>query len=133
MTTKKAQDIAFGLNSEEEMINILNAKFNTNVIKLDTFNPFDFETKTRLIELKSRKNLSSKYPTTMIGDNKIIEAEKQNKKVYFVFKFTDKIKYIRYNKSRFDKFQRRVGGRSDRNCIESNTYCYIPIDELKNL
>ena len=133
MTTKKAQDIAFGLNSEEEMINILNAKFNTKVRKLEKYNVFDFETKTRLIELKSRKNLSTKYPTTMIGNNKIIEAEKQNKKVYFVFKFTDSIKYIRYNKSLFDKFQRRVGGRSDINCIESNTYCHIPIHELKDL
>jgi len=133
MTSRLAQDIAFGLTSENEMISILNAKFNTNVRQLEKYNVFDFETKTRLIELKSRKNLSTKYPTTMIGDNKIIEAEKQNKKVYFVFKFTDSIKYIRYNKSLFDKFQRRVGGRSDRNCIESNTYCYIRIGELKDL
>ena len=80
MTSRLAQDIAFGLTSENEMISILNAKFNTNVKQLEKYNVFDFETKTRLIELKSRNCRHQQYPTTMISNFKIIEAENKIRK-----------------------------------------------------
>lgn len=93
---------------------------------------FDYESNNKRIELKTRFNTKDKYPTTMIPYNKIVDAENYEGDYYFVFSFTDKNCYIKYRKSKFDKFDKSLGGRTDRNKQEIKDYVYIPIDKLVN-
>ena len=68
---------------------------------------FDSVSNNKLIEFKARNNYYNKYPTTIIGYNKIIKASTLNKNVYFylvffyyIYYFTNKKKQkleIKYN------------------------------------
>ena len=51
-----------------------------SIFKLDINNTFDFKGVDKFIELKSRHSSYSKYPTTMIGYNKIEKASELNNK-----------------------------------------------------
>ena len=92
-----AKDFKFGLatelNSKELIENHLDIKLdkydNTYAI-MDFFN-YD---KKVIVEVKSRRNKSSAYPTQLIGDNKYQRALKKIKegfKVYFSWRLTDKM------------------------------------------
>ena len=64
--------------------------------KLDRF---DFTCSNYKYELKSRNNIFSKYPTTMIAVDKLEEN------VILLFKFTDdKLAFIEYNEEQFNKY-----------------------------
>lgn len=128
---KFATDLKFGL--EQEKINFeAIKKLDCNLVETNRRCIFDYESEYTLVELKSRNNAYNKYPTTMIGYNKIEYANKfPNKKVYFCFKFTDGLYYYEYNKN--DKFEFNLGGRCDRGRAEINHYCYMPITYLKKL
>jgi len=124
-------DLEFGTRNELELIDNIKNKFNDMTItKLTEFDPFDFIGENKLIELKTRKNLSTLYPTTMIGMNKINYCKTSNKDIYFIFKFTDKIMYCQYNKDDFESFEKKKMGRSDRGRVEQGLYCLIPISYL---
>ena len=128
---KRRQDIDFGLGNELELFEDIKIKFNDMTItKLTEFDPFDFIGENKLIELKTRKNTSNYYPTTMIGMNKIDYCKTSNKDIYFIFKFTDKIMYCQFNNEDFDKFEKKQMGRNDRGKKEQSLYCLIPIDYL---
>ena len=124
------KDIEFGFTKECEVLPIIKKTLNDNSIcKLDKNNVFDFIGDNKLIELKSRHNIFSKYPTTMIGYNKIKEASKlNNKDVYFFFCFDDCLAYWKYDKNY--KLEIKRGGRNDRGREEYNDYCFIPIELL---
>jgi hypothetical protein len=106
--------------------NILDLKFTDN-----KFHKFDYENDDYLIELKSRNNKSNFYKTTIIGYNKIKYGLKNNKKMIFVFKFTDKVQYIEYDKDIFDTFEiKTYASRYDRGRPEISTYIFIDIKYL---
>ena len=69
----------------------------------------------------------------MIGHRKITAADDPNIKYYYVFKFTDKIMYCKYNEIDFKTFEIKQSGRRDRGMIETDNYIYIPIDYLIQL
>ena len=100
----------------------------TTLKKLSKFNKFDFEGDTALFEIKTRRNKLADYPTTMVGYNKILQAQKCEKDVFFIFQFTDGNYYYKYN--RCEIFEIKKGGRYDRGKPESNYYYYIPIEKL---
>ena len=81
------KNFEFGFTKETEVWLIVKKIFNDNSIcKLDRNTIFDFIGYNKLIELKSRHNFLSKYPTTMIGYNNIKKAsEVNNKDVFFPF------------------------------------------------
>ena len=69
------KDVDFGFAKENEVLPIIKKTLNDNSIcKLDKYDIFDFIGDNKLIELKSRHNNLSKYPTTMIEYNKIKKA-----------------------------------------------------------
>lgn len=95
---------------------------------------FDFKDNNgTYYEIKSRNNYHNKYPTTMVGHNKLLFADRLNKPVYFVFKFTDGIYYYEYDKSKINELQISKGGRCDRGKQEYKQYAYIPIELLKKI
>ena len=69
---KKSQDILFGKQNEDVIFNHIESKF-TGLKRTSKYSLFDFEANNLKIELKSRKFNHDKYPTTMIGYNKILE------------------------------------------------------------
>ena len=98
-----------------------------NIIEIENkLSPFDYECSECFYELKTRTNTLKKYPTTLIGKNKI----EGKKKTILIFKFTDCLTYIEYNKELFDTFEIK---KFDRNVKETNKkdYIYIPIKHLE--
>ena len=130
---KKSQDILFGKQNEDIIFNDIESKF-TGLKRTSKYSLFDFETTNLKIELKSRKFNHDRYPTTMIGYNKILECERDpNKRYLFIFKFLDKTLYCEYDKDIFLNFEVEEGGRNDRGKKETSNYLYIPINYLKSL
>jgi hypothetical protein len=128
----KSYDISFGENNEITVFNQLKDKFDT-LKKTKKYDEFDYETATLKIELKSRRCNHDKYPTTMIGLNKIKKCEDPNMRYLFIFKFEDKTLWCEYDVNVFENFEVKQGGRCDRGKVEVTNYCYIPISYLNDL
>ena len=122
-------DEDFGKEQENKAEEYIQTYFKqTTLKKLSKFNKFDFEGDTALFEVKTRRNNYNKYPSTMIGYNKILACKKCEKDVYFIFQYLDGNYYYKYSND--ESFEIKKGGRFDRGKIESNYYCFIPIEKL---
>jgi hypothetical protein len=120
------EDNRRGLIEQTNLLPKLREYFKKDIVEIDNkLSPFDYECSKYFYELKTRTNTLNKYPTTMIGRNKIGGS----KKTKLIFKFTDCLTYIKYNKELFDTFEIK---KFDRNCKEPNKkdYIYIPIEHL---
>lgn len=116
-----------GLLEQKKLLPVIQKYFNKDIKEIEfKLSPFDYECDECFYELKTRTNTLNKYPTTLIGRNKI-EA---NKDIILIFKYTDCLTYINYNKELFDTFEIKP---FDRNVKETNKkdYIYIPIIHLK--
>jgi len=89
---------------------------------------FDYECDKYCYELKTRTNTKDKYPTTLIGRNKT----ECDKKIIFLFKYTDCLCYIKYKKELFDTFEVKKFNRNVRASNKSD-YLFIPVEHLKVL
>ena len=126
------EDYMFGLKKEIELLPTIRKFFNDEtIIKLDDYNIFDFKGDNKYIELKSRNCNYNKYPTTMIGYNKIKKALELNEDIYFIFNFTDGIYYFKFDKN--IQLEIKQGGRFDRGKKELSDYAFIPIEILKEI
>jgi hypothetical protein len=127
--SKFLKDLQFGLNKEMQLLPVLKDYLKDNTLyKLENSNVFDFKGDNKYIELKSRNNNYDKYPSTMIGMNKIHKASTLTENVYFFFNFVDGLYYWLYNKDYELEIKR--SGRWDRGRAEIKNYCYIPIELL---
>ena len=127
--SKFLKDLKFGLNKEMQILPVLKEYLKDETIyKLENTNVFDFKGDNKFIELKSRNNNYDKYPTTMIGINKVLRASSLNENVYFFFWFVDGLYYWLYDKDY--EFEIKRAGSFDRGRPELNDYAYIPIDML---
>ena len=123
------EDKIYGDNSEKNIIDCIEKYFDTEITKTtDYYHLMDFYDDNNYYEIKSRRNKYNQYPTTMIGYNKILYAQKSNNDVSFIFSFIDGNYYCKYNK--WDKFNINMGGRDDRGKEEFKKYFYIPIENL---
>ena len=130
--SKFLKDYHYGINKEIQLLPQLQSFLNDNTIyKLENSNVFDFKGDNKFIELKSRNNNYSKYPTTMIGLNKIKKASTLQEYVYFFFCFNDDLYYWLYDKD--CELEIKRAGRFDRGRPEINEYCFIPIELLQKV
>ena len=130
--SKFLKDYHYGINKEIQLLPQLQSFLNDNTIyKLENSNVFDFKGDNKFIELKSRNNNYSKYPTTMIGLNKIKKASTLQEYVYFFFCFNDGLYYWLYDKE--CELEIKKAGRFDRGRPEINEYCFIPIELLQKV
>ena len=130
--SKFFKDYDFGILKENEVLPFIKTFLNDKTIyKLENSSVFDFKGDNKYIELKSRHNRYNKYPTTMIGLNKIMKASTLDEYVYFFFCFDDGLYYWLYDKNY--ELEIRRGGRCDRGKIEMNDYVYIPIEILNKV
>jgi hypothetical protein len=130
----KEKNLEDGIKNEIEVMPILEKYFNIKLKKTSLYYSMDFISEDgTYYELKSRNNCYNKYETTMVGYNKIAYANKGNKSVYFVFKFTDGIYYYQYDKSKLKDLIIKEGGRCDRGKEEYKTYAFIDIAFLTKI
>ncbi len=130
--SKFLKDYHYGINKEIQLLPQLQTFLNDNTIyKLENSNVFDVKGNNKFIELKSRNNNYSKYPTTMIGLNKIKKASTLQEYVYFFFCFNDGLYYWLYDKE--CELEIKKAGRFDRGRPEINEYCFIPIELLQKV
>lgn len=131
MNPIKAKDLIDGDNNEIIAKKFLELLFSVSLTKLSKYHTFDFIDENGVYyEVKGRNNTYAKYPTTMIGYNKICFANELEKKSVFVFKFTDGIYYYEYDKEQMDQLIICDGGRRDRGYAEYKKYAYININYL---
>ena len=128
-------DKSFGTQNEIKFLNYLNTKLYPN----DKFSMFknghstmDFINSNIVAELKSRRNKYNQYPDTMVGQNKIEQAEasyklKKDKQYKFFFLFTDGLYVWDFNP---EQYTTRLGGRNNRGVDERKQYSYIDIKYL---
>jgi hypothetical protein len=124
------QDYYFGLKKEDELLPVIRSFFNRDIQKsTNKFERFDYSDEKYKYELKSRNNEYNKYPTTLIPFDKVC------KRIIFLFHFTDGLYYIKYRKSKFNTFEKKMfvrNKRSDYNDLQKE-YIYIPIEYLKKI
>ena len=94
---------------------------------------FDFSNKKFFVDAKARRNNKNRYPTTMVGENKVkmgLDLMLQGFRVFFVFGFVDKDCLWELNR---DEYEVSYGGRSDRGGPEIKSYAYVPINFLQDI
>ena len=128
----KNNDLSFGENEELKNFEIIKNTFDITLKRsIDKYSLFDYVGDSCIVELKSRRNNYNKYPSTMIGYNKLEYAETIQKNIFFCFSFTDGLYYWKYTKNDYDKIIFKNGGRNDRGKAEFKKYAYIDISLLK--
>jgi len=132
---RKQKDLLFGFQKETELKKIIENHFDCNFDYTDKYHLYDFinNDKKIMIELKSRNNTYNKYPTTMIGMNKVKYGIDSDHTCYFLFNFTDGLYYYKLNDTTMTECNISKGGRKDRGQMEYNQYLYIPITLLKKI
>ena len=127
------QDLKLGLGNEDLVYDKIKIKYGDSLVKTKRWNKIDYYNDDVIIELKTRRNKYSAYPTTMIGKNKIDHMLESGKTAVGCFSFTDGLYFIEIDKEKIDKFELKQGGRFDRGRPELNQYYYIPIDMLTKM
>tara|TARA_R110000823_G_scaffold184494_1_gene316996 strand:+ start:1099 stop:1488 length:390 start_codon:yes stop_codon:yes gene_type:complete len=125
MPTNK-QEYEYGLAKELLLKPVLEKFCGKELQGTKQYDTFDFIGEDVTIELKSRKNNKDKYPTTIVGMNKIDKIQ-EGERVIFAFNFWDGLYYWEYKENDFDiiMIQRR-----DRRYIPAKPHLSIPISQL---
>jgi hypothetical protein len=112
----------FGKLSEQETLPIIRKFFKDKTIEPTTkhFDKWDYISKTKNYEIKTRTCKYNEYPTTMITQDKCMADS------ILLFKFTDGLYYIEYNKQQFDKYEIKLFTKY----IKPINYIYIDINDL---
>lgn len=124
-----AQEYQYGLKKEIELKPTLENWFGVTLKETKKWASFDFEGEGIIIELKSRRNTKDRYPTTIVGMNKVKKIA-PNTRVVFAFNFTDGLWIWEYEENDFEvvNIQRR-----DRRNIPPKPYLSIPIEVLTKI
>jgi hypothetical protein len=134
MSRSFAADYAYGIKKEDELLPILNSKFNTIFKKQPKYASIDFTSGNIKIEQKARTNAYRQFSTTLIPASKL-KTISDNDDAYFLFSFTDGDYIIQYDKDRFANYEIKPFVRHKR--VDFNDklqdYIYIPIEDLINL
>lgn len=133
-----ADDLKLGYSNEEQILTLLNTYFedefvNTKELYGNQYCSYDFEgKKTNLrIELKSRRNRYSQYPTTLIPVHKCMDINMCPN--IFVFSFSDGVYYTEWNYNRFKNYKTKMilCKRQDR--VDNREHYLIPIEDLMKI
>ena len=126
-------DLRYGYLNEQNTIQMLRDFFKMDLQKTSgEYHPYDFVCGDTYFELKTRRCRKNTYPTTMVGFNKIKEAQNSPmNEYYFVFKFNDGVYYWKFDPTK--TYNPCVGGRCDRGKPEYKDYYYLPIEELTEI
>lgn len=122
------------LERENETKECIEIFFGIKLNKLPKTHVMDFiSSDGNFYEIKSRFNNHNKYPSTMIGYNKLQYINSNGKTALFVFNFLDGIYYYVYDKTKLNELEIKIGGRCDRGKQEYKLHAYIPVNLLVKL
>ena len=129
-------DLSFGLGSEDTNRFRIERFLDTTLEKTEEYAVMDWanNAKTVYVELKSRRINHNRYPTAIIGANKIAFCNDPTKEYYFCFSYLDGLYYIKYDAELFANFHRNDSYmRSDRPDCANNEQriVYIPSELLR--
>lgn len=121
-------DYLRGIQKQREVLPIIKEYFQSKdmIENEKRYSKYDFYDEKNVYELKSRTNKKATYPTTLLTCNKITDTDK---KIIFLFAFTDELCYIEYNFSLFSTFERRPFSRINE-LTDEKYYYFIPIEHL---
>ena len=128
----------FGVEAEG-IVKPLLEKYVGELETTDRFCSFDFKNEDFTIELKTRKNTKDKFYDTIIGECKFKKAEdilkgEPERRIIFVFNFTDGIYFWEYNSNVARAFGERWIRRRDLGPdYKGQNYKLIPVNILKKL
>lgn len=128
----------FGVEAEG-VVKPLLEKYVGELETTDRFCSFDFKNDDFTIELKTRKNTKDKFYDTIIGECKFKKAEEilagePERRIIFVFNFTDGIYFWEYNSNVARAFGERWIRRRDLGPdYRGQNYKLIPVNILKKL
>lgn len=127
------QEYSFGVRQEKILKDKIAEYLSDELINTtDRYDPYDYFSPTKYVELKSRRNKKNQYPTTIIGLDKYDLGMKYldlGYEIYFVFNFTDEVSCYKLNKE--DIFEGIDITRKDRN--KSKKHIEININKLKTI
>ena len=124
-------DYQYGIKQESEVYPILQDYFGSTLQKSNyKFAKFDFYDDSCTYEMKTRKNKKTAYPTTMITANKAIQMK--DKKLVFIFNYTDELCYISFDPDDFRHFEKRKFSRANMEEDEKEHF-FIPIEKLSTI
>lgn len=126
-------DLKTGLANEKVILKHLRTYFNREIKPAKyAFSRYDFFDKDNIYELKTRNNRLNSFPTTLIAEDKILDHLGSNASQYFIFSFTDKLAYIKYDEEVFKNFKVEPFQRDKRIDYTDNlkNYIYIPTNAL---
>tara|TARA_R110000803_G_scaffold193681_1_gene256632 strand:+ start:413 stop:814 length:402 start_codon:yes stop_codon:yes gene_type:complete len=123
-------DLALGISGEVTLLKTIQNNFGADLKPTGQYDRFDYSNDTTLVELKTRRCLSTTYPDTMIPFSKVkfLREKAKDKKAFFVFNFQDGVFYHEFLRDKTYKVKQ--GGRCDRGRPEYNQYCFISKKDL---
>lgn len=132
-----ANDLAYGTGNEKTQLKILENFFKKPLTRRGGYSTFDYDDgATLFVELKSRRIRHNKYPTAIIGANKV-EVAKANptRSYWFCYAYEDGVFGIQYSKELFDTFECTDYSRGEREDYHNRPQsCYfIPSEYLQKL
>ena len=127
-------DYDYGVSMEDMLLHSIQGVWGDDVVRTtDKYAITDYSSPTYNIELKSRRNSLGKYPTTMVGQNKIDYLLTSDKHGVVIFQFTDGLYYLDVSEDNINKCGLAEGGRCDRGRVEKNMYYYVPTGILSKV
>lgn len=118
-------DYKFGIDNEIKILPELEKYFGEPLKKTeDRYSFYDFHGENCYIEYKQRRCSVMTYPDTMVGLDKILEAQDNGIQddFYCAFGFTDGVYIWKFNG---DEYSVREGGRCDRGRSEFRQYVFV--------
>jgi len=120
---------SFGKAKELNLLPTLSNYFKREIKPYpNQYDKHDFYDDEYNYEVKSRTNKYKDYSTTMITANKI----SGEKKLVFIFNFTDGCYYIEYDKDKFKNYSSQMFSRAGYKWDEK-AHIYIPIEDLTKI
>jgi hypothetical protein len=128
------RDYQFGRQAETTVLDTIKTFFNDSTIVPSTekYDRYDFVGSGCKYELKTRRVSHNRFASTMLPLGKLLSENPENN--IFLFKFTDGLYYIQYNKETFSTFNVAPYCRQDRaGYDEEQDYIYIPVNLLTKI
>ena len=132
-------DVNFGIKSEGKSLLKIQKLLGKNIRKSsNNYAILDFYSKEWKVkaEVKGRRNTKFAFDTTMIGENKIKEAQRLHKKgyeVFFFFDYTDKLSYFKISDLANIRSSLKYGGTTRRGIRERKMYRWVDVRDLTDI
>ena len=123
-------DVSFGLLNQPIVIDSIKKYFNEDITEIthDIYSQFDAISPTTLYEIKCRRCSYLQYNTTIVPVHKTKNIQQR---LVFIFRFTDGLYYVVYDKDLFDTFEQKYITVYRQGCYPRPVKHYlIPVDLL---